>query len=355
MPLRSVSPTSALFTMHNTIPQGASALLLHSDDPALGRWLVSAVGTEGQVTALHTSFRALNILSRVKDLALSDSVYPDAAAHGPADVALLDMPKGRSLIRAYLWMAANALCPGGTLYLAGPNSGGAKSAIKDAAELFGDAPVIGYKSGHRLATATRPDVLTIPPGWADPAPWQVQMRAIHRPEGRFQIVTLPGVFSWDHLDDGTAMLLDHMIVEPDTDVLDIGCGYGIVGLVAARAGARVVLVDDNLLAVRCARASVAANYLNDRCTVLPSDVTSSVQDREFDLILSNPPFHQGVDVTTSVASRIIREGYERLRPDGRLRIVANRFLAYNILMETQFGNVLTIAETGRYHVLESVR
>jgi 16S rRNA (guanine1207-N2)-methyltransferase len=356
MPNYLPDPTSALFARTATIGPGERVLLLHSGDPALAGWLVEIVGPDGRVIALHTSHRALRLLAGVPGLELSDSVYPDPQAHGPADVALLDLPRGRDHVRAYLWTAATTLRPGGRLYLAGSNNTGARFAIREAEALFGRAPVLGFKAGCRIALATRPDALTIPADWAQTPPWQPQMRIIERPEGRYTVVTTPGVFSWDHLDDGTALLLDHPGMQPGIDVLDVGCGYGIVGMVAARLGAvQVTLIDDDLLAVRCARASIRANDLADRCIVLPGDVTGPVRDRRFDLVLSNPPFHEEGEVTTRTAGRIIREGYTVLRPRGRLRIVANRFLPYDRVMRETFGNVTIIAATGRYYVLESVR
>jgi len=345
-----ITPTSSLFDRVVTVRPGERVLLLHNGDPALAGWLVEAAGPAGWVIALHTSYAALHRLAQVRGLELSDAVYPDPQAHGPADVALLDLPRGREHVRAYLWTAAVTLRPGGRLYLAGSNNTGARSAIQEAETLFGHAPVLGYKGGCRIALATRPDALAMPTDWAKTPPWQPQMRLLTRPEGVYTVVTMPGVFSWDHLDDGSALLLDHLGVEPGTSVLDIGCGTGIIGIVAARAGAaQVTLVDDDLLAVRCARASVRANNLADRCTVLPGDVTGPVRDRRFDLVLSNPPFHEGGEVT------IIREGHGVLRPGGRLRIVANRFLPYDRVMRETFGNVTVIAATGRYYVLESVR
>ena len=352
MSQRLLNPTSALFARSVTLDPGARVLLLGSDDPALARWVVEAAG---QVTALHTSYRALTLLARVPHLSVSETVYPDPDVHGSADTALLAVPKGREHTRAYLWTAAQSLRPGGCIYLAGPNGGGVKTAITDAAALVGAAPVLGYKSSCRIALAQRPDTLAAPPDWCDPPPWEPQARVFARPEGDYQIITQPGVFSWDHLDDGTALLLDHLGAEPDSDVLDIGCGYGIIGLAAARAGARVVLVDDDLLAVRSARASVEANGLTARCDVLPGDGTSAIPDRRFDLVLSNPPFHQGVDTTTGITARFVREAYDVLRPGGRLRMVANRFLPYDAAMRAVFGNVYTITDTGRFVVLESVR
>jgi 16S rRNA (guanine1207-N2)-methyltransferase len=349
---RFLNPISNLFVRTVTITPGENVLLLHNADPGLARWVVAQVGGEGCVIGLHTSYRALNVLARVPGVHLSEAVYPDPATHPPVSAALLDIPKGRDVARAYLWSVAQVLQPGGRLYIAGPNAAGAKSVISDAADLYGDAPVLGYKNGCRIALATRTNGALFAP--ADWSPWQPQMRRVSRPEGDYTIVTMPGVFSWDHLDDGTALLLDHLGVEPDTDVLDIGCGYGVLGLVAARAGARVTMVDDDLLAVRCARASIEVNDLAGRCTVLASDVTDSVRDQKFDLVLSNPPFHQGVDITTGIAAQIIREASGVLRPGGRLRIVANRFLPYQRDMRDVFGHVYTIAETGRYVVLESI-
>jgi 16S rRNA (guanine1207-N2)-methyltransferase len=356
MPDRLSDPTSILFARTAAIQPDERALLLHSADPALASWLVDAAGPDGHVIALHASHRALNLLAGVPRLELSDAVYPEPEVHGPADVALLDLPRGRDHVRAYLWTAAEALRPGGRLYLAGPNNTGAKSAIRDAGALFGHAPVLGFKGGCRIALATRLDMLTVPADWAQTSPWQPQMRSLARPEGQYAIVTMPGVFSWEHLDDGSALLLDHLGVEPGSTVLDIGCGTGIVGMVAARLGAaHVTLIDDNLLAVRCARASIQANDLAERCTVLPGDVTGPVRDRQFDLVLSNPPFHEGREVATGTAGRIIHEGYAVLGPGGRLRLVANRFLPYDRVMREAFGNVTVIAATGRYYVLESVR
>jgi len=353
MPRSALAPITDLFTTFAAVAPGSAVLLLHNDDPALARWLVDGVGPEGRVTALHSSHSALSRLARLPGVKACEDVYPDPIRLGFSDAALVELPKGRSVARATLWTVGRSLNPGAPIYLAGPNASGAKSAIKDATALFGAAPVLGYRSGCRLAMATCPAALTQPPDWETPAPWQVQLRGARRPEAAYQLVTQPGVFSWEHLDDGTALLLDHLGVEPETEVLDLGCGYGIIGLAAARAGARVTMVDDDLLAVRCARASVRANELEARCTVLPSDVFSALDDRRFDLILSNPPFHQGVDVSTSVTARLIREAPQHLNPGGRLRLVANRFLAYERLMQAAFGSVTTVVDTGRYHVLEA--
>ncbi|HEX3053886.1 MAG TPA: methyltransferase [Aggregatilineaceae bacterium] len=347
MPQRFLNPTSGLFTRSATINPGERVLLVNSDDSALAEWVVKQAGS---VIALHPSGRALKGLGRVKGVEISPAVFPDPNVHGVADVALFEIPKGREYVRAYLWTVAQTLKPGGLLYLGGANDAGAKTAIKDADELFGRAAVLGYKSSERVAVAIRPDTLQLPAEWDRPA--EAQTRQIVRPDGEITIVTQPGVFSWDHLDKGTELLLDHLGVKAGDEVLDIGCGYGIIGIAAARVGANVVMVDDDLLAVRCAQGTVAANGLEAQCTVIASDVTSEIHGRKFDLVLSNPPFHKGLDVTTGITQRLVNEAADVLKPGGRLRIIANRFLPYDRMLRERFGHVQRVAETISYYVLE---
>lgn len=355
MSTRLLDPTSALFACTARLDLGARVLMLHSSDSELARWAVEQVGPVGHVTALHRSYSALLRLGAANGLTLGESVYPVARTHGPVNTVLLDIPRGRSVARALLWTAAQTLIPGGELYLAGSNARGIRSAISDAADLFGAAPVLGTHANRRIALATRPETLALPAAWRGEQSWKPQMRALPREHGELIVVTMPGVFAWDHLDEGAALLLQHLDVEPDCDVLDIGCGYGILGMAAARQGAHVTMVDDDLLAVRCALSSVHANDLDDCCTVLPSDGISAVADRRFDLVLANPPFHKAVDVDTGVAIRLLREAANVLHRGGRLRLAANSFLPYDRAMRDIFGSVSIVADTGRYRVLESVR
>ncbi|MBC7317475.1 MAG: methyltransferase, partial [Chloroflexi bacterium] len=79
------------------------------------------------------------------------------ADQGPVDVACLLLPKGRDLTRLYLLRLWEALRPGGRLYVAGPNRGGIKPAIADAAALYGEGLTLAYKGGSRVALFYRPE------------------------------------------------------------------------------------------------------------------------------------------------------------------------------------------------------
>ncbi|MBE9507734.1 MAG: methyltransferase, partial [Chloroflexi bacterium] len=166
------------------------------------------------------------------------------------------------------------------------------------------------------------------------------------------LISKPGVFAWDRLDAGTAALVSAMEVGSQDRVLDLGCGTGLAGLAAARRAfeGRVVLVDADVRAVESARRTLEANGIANG-EVLLSDCGSAVLDRRFDVVIANPPFHQGVGVDYEVACQFVRDAARVLRRGGRLFLVANRFLRYTDLVREAFGNVATAYDDARYHVL----
>ena len=117
----------------------------------------------------------------------------------------------------------------------------------------------------------------------------------------FDIRSLPGVFSYDRLDEGTEMLMGAVQIPPGAKVLDAGCGYGIIGLFAAVEGAGLVhLVDNNLLAVEACRETLSVNGIKN-AEVSAGDLLNPWFPDQYDLVLSNPPFHAGQAVDYQVA------------------------------------------------------
>jgi 16S rRNA (guanine1207-N2)-methyltransferase len=133
-------------------------------------------------------------------------------------------------------------------------------------------------------------------------------------------------------------------------VLDLGCGYGIVGLVAAETAGTVYLVDADVEAVESARRTVALHGRRN-CQVVPSDGAAAVGEVAFDVVATNPPFHQGKATTYDVAGQLIRDAARVLRPGGRFYLVANRFLRYEEALGEAFGAVEMVYSDSRYKVL----
>ena len=106
--------------------------------------------------------------------------------------------------------------------------------------------------------------------------------------------------------------------------------------------------------MRCAQFSAEINQLSD-VTVQAGDVFGGLDGQQFDLIVSNPPFHKEFDVNTNVAHRIMREAKSRLSTGGRLVIVANAFLNYEDVMTAHLSRARVVARNNRFVVIEGRR
>jgi 16S rRNA (guanine1207-N2)-methyltransferase len=370
-----ITPATRLLADTVILPKVGQVLLLGCSNGALGVMLCNQRGGE-DLKLVDTNAIAL----RVAQLTL--------AANGCADVpvdplsyplpeafyttVVIDLPKGRRLARRWLVEAWEALQPGGELYLAGANAEGIQSVIQDAGSLFGNRTVLAYQKGCRVARMVKfplkgqlPDQSLTVSEYSQVIPWSTEP-GIARGSWiefstsicgeTFSIHSLPGVFSADHIDQGTLLLLQHLSRDQvkGKRVLDFGCGYGLIGMMAARFGAAWVdLLDVDLSAVAAAQENCLRNGILNTL-VHPSDVLEAVDSERYDLILSNPPFHAGNQVEYDISRAFITHAYHILEPGGRCRLVANRFIRYDRLMKEIFGNVERLAETGKYHLLESV-
>ena len=133
----------------------------------------------------------------------------------------------------------------------------------------------------------------------------------------------------------------------------MGCGAGVLAatLISHSPKVRLTLCDVSAPAVEASRATLAANGFEGE--VLASNVYSAINGR-FDMILSNPPFHEGRQTSLDAAQTLIRGALRHLNIGGELRIVANAFLPYATVLDEIFGNHEVIAQTGRFKVYRSV-
>ncbi len=160
-------------------------------------------------------------------------------------------------------------------------------------------------------------------------------------------VLAPGVFSSENVDAGTRLLAENMVIMNDWDVLDMGCGYGVLGIVAAKLAprGRVVMVDTNKLAIKLAAINIRINKVSN-AEVRLSDLYSAVQGERFNTIVSNPPITAGLEVNR----RLIIEAKDHLKPGGLLQIVVPKKLRSRF-EEILYGNydiVERLAKSGNY-------
>lgn len=163
------------------------------------------------------------------------------------------------------------------------------------------------------------------------------------------LFSLPGVFSANELDGGTALLLSTLDQPIQGRVLDLGCGVGVIGASIKQKNPQVELVmsDIHAMAIASSQRTLSENQLHG--TVVASDVFSHIEGK-FDLIISNPPFHDGIDTAYRAVGELIAQAKNHLHSGGELRIVANAFLPYPDLLDKHFGQHQVLAKNGKFKV-----
>jgi 16S rRNA (guanine1207-N2)-methyltransferase len=154
------------------------------------------------------------------------------------------------------------------------------------------------------------------------------------------------LFSPSKIDIGTLAMLSKVEFHGNDKILDLGCGYGVVGIVAGKTigGYNVVMSDISDKAVCFARRNIIKNQLNG-IRIIQSNGYENIPDRDFSLILSNPPYHSYF----SVAKEFIEEGFKRIVLGGRMIMVTKRKEWYKNKFISVFGGV-TIFEADGYYV-----
>lgn len=169
----------------------------------------------------------------------------------------------------------------------------------------------------------------------------------------FNFCTAPGVFSKDKIDQGTLVLAENMIIKKNSKVLDVGCGIGILGIVAARLfDANVIMTDINRRAIMLAGKNIELN--NIKSEICQGNLYEQIRGNDFDAIISNPPQTAGKDL----CFQLIEEAKDHLKPGGNLQIVARHNKGGKTLsrkMEQVFGNVKIIARKSGYSVYLSLK
>lgn len=173
----------------------------------------------------------------------------------------------------------------------------------------------------------------------------------------FQFVTDSGVFSRETVDFGSRVLIDTFNWEElpaDGKILDVGCGYGPIGLAIAFASQRFVeMVDINSRAVELAQGNANRNGIK-QVDIHQSNIYEAVHEETYAAIVSNPPIRAG----KKVVHEILTGAYPRLKKGGTLTIVIQKKQgapSAQKKMEETFGNAEIVTKDKGYYIIKSVK
>ncbi len=335
-------------------PEGRHVLALGVAAPLVVE-LARAAGEAGTVVAVEhwlSEWRELEIAVQrepIPSLQRHFTSRLDVLGEQEFDICMLDCSSYQSnrALALLAHDAAQRLAQGGMLFAAGPKEAGIMALATRLEEMFGNAEALAYRKGQRVVAAQKLGPIAPPRPDDLPQHFTLTIRG-----HTWSLEEVPGVFARGALDDATAMLIDALEIAPDDAVLDLGCGSGIIGMVAARlAPEREVVLTDadayalDLTARNCQRNDVA------NVRIVAADVVDAVAEERFTVVACNPPFHQRNEQSSHLADRFMRGAEAVLTSGGRLYFVANRFLPYEARLERLFGNVAEVAGDARYKVL----
>ena len=263
-------------------------------------------------------------------------------ADGSLDEIVIQAPAGVAERRYVLAQALRALKVGGRLTALAPKDRGGLRMNKELTA-FGCTIGESAKRHQRICVTLKPAAVTgLDAAIAEGAPRRLDGDGLW---------TQPGVFSWDRLDPGSALLLK--VLQPMSGVgVDLGCGIGILShaILTSPKVTKLTLVDLDRRAVEAAKRNV-----NDpRVEVLWADARRGADLLSgLDFVVTNPPFHEAGGEDKGLGQAFIKSAAAMLRKNGVLWIVANRHLPYEAVLNEHFKTVRPVADAGGFKVYEA--
>lgn len=174
-----------------------------------------------------------------------------------------------------------------------------------------------------------------------------------------EITNHANVFSRDSLDIGTRFFMEHIPAsERPITIVDLGCGNGLLGIIAAQRNplAKIVFVDESYMAIASAQANFISVYKTSRnAEFLITDCLSGVAENSVNLVLNNPPFHIQNAISASVARQMFSESKKVLKKGGELWVIGNRHLAHRNTIKSIFGNSDVVASNSKFLIVRAIK
>lgn len=334
---------------------GAITTALHQHHPVL----ISDSFSAHQACRENYSLNKLSLdeSQLVSSLELSN---PDFSANKP-DIVLFKIPKTLAFWEYQLRELKQHLTP--DTYLLGGSMVKhlSKSMIEKMSQLLGTTqPSLAAQKARLIRCEVDFDTQAPKPAKASPKA-SGDIKTYDVPEYKLSLANHPNLFSRDRLDIGTRFFLENFPklkpTTPDTTIVDMACGNGILGIVAGQRcpQASIVFTDESYMAIASAKVNVE-KYLPEQETAFSvTDCLTGIDNQSANIILSNPPFHQQHVVGDFIARQMFKDAHRVLKTDGELWVIANRQLGYHVKLKQLFGNCETVKGNPKFVILKAVK
>ncbi len=272
------------------------------------------------------------------------------------DIIFYRISKEKPIVHHLLNQAWRCLKPGGQLLLAGYKNEGTKTYIEKISKLLGcsknivkNGPV--YSAGLCKNSTYDAAQLLDDSGYTQPRPIA--------PDSGLRLLSKPGLFGWNKIDTGSALLIEQLKQlspnqTPFNTCVDLGCGYGYLSIAAAELEIcnsinHWTLTDNNAAALALAQ----LNLLNNQLTgdVIAADAGKGISVKA-DLLLCNPPFHQGFGIDGDLTDKFLQSARRLLATDGTAVFVVNQFIPLERKAAPLFSKINLLMDNGSFKVIQ---
>ena len=317
---------------------GKRILILNDQFGALSLGLEGldcTVYTDSYVSAMGIKLNSQNRLNPINSLAALQGVY---------DYVLIQIPKNMSFFEDQLASLTKHLAPYSMLICASMVKHLSPSSFELLHQYIGATTTSLAQKKARLVFAQFEKSFT-----PSPYPLSVKFEQFKTP-----FLHHSNLFSREKLDIGTRFFLEHIPRGSFKTILDLGCANGIIGIRARELNpqATIVFSDDSAMAIESAKSNYHSIH-GDEAQFHWTNCFEAQPAETLDLVLCNPPFHQGTTMGDFIAWQMFQDSHHALKPGSWLRVIGNSHLGYQVKLKKIFGNSKIVATNPKFIICEA--
>jgi 23S rRNA (guanine1835-N2)-methyltransferase len=313
------------------------------------------------MTDSYLSMQAISENLKTNDLD-SDSVTiinslhaPDSVLEKDANVVLIKIPKSLAMLEDQLYRIRSAISGSTTIIATGMTKRIHMSTMALFEKIIGPTKTsLAHKKSRLIFSEYDATISATENPYPDAYELGYQLDDVE-----LEMINHAGVYSRDKLDVGARLFLENLPTdERYKTIVDLGCGNGVLGLMAAikNPSAKIIFTDESYMAVESSIDNFMKIFGETReVEFLQTDCLYGVADNSVSLILCNPPFHQDNAISDDVAWQMFSESKAALEAKGELWVIGNRHLAYHAKLKHLFGDCEVVASNKKFTLLKAIK